>query len=58
MGRAAKLSDFLTGIDVPVPVSGGTHHYEDLAERETAMSNILRRSCFSLLSVRRLPFVH
>ena len=58
MGRAAQLSGFLTGIDVTVPVSGGRHHYEDLAERETAMSNILRRSCLSLLSVRRLPFVH
>ena len=58
MGTPAMLSDFLTGIDVTVPESGGTHHYEDLAERETAMSNILRRSCFSLLSVRRLPFVH
>jgi hypothetical protein len=58
MGTAAELSRFLTGINVPVPVSGGTHRYEDLAERQTAMSNILRRSCLSLLSVRRLPFVH
>ena len=41
-----------------MPVSGGTHRYEDLTEREAAMSDLLTRSCFRLLSVRRLPFVH
>jgi hypothetical protein len=57
-GAAAALSGFLTGIDVTVPVTGGIHHYEDLAEREIAMSNILTNSCFGLLGLRRLPFVH
>ena len=58
LGSPAALSPFLTGIDITVPVTGGIHHYEDLAERQTAMSNILTRSCFSLLGIRRLPFVH
>jgi hypothetical protein len=57
-GSPAALSGFLTGIDVTVPVSGGIHHYADLAEREVAMSNILTSSCFALLGVRRIPFVH
>lgn len=58
-GSAAVLSGFLTGIDVPDPASlGPTHHYEDLTEREKAMSHILTSSCFGLLGVRRLPFVH
>ena len=57
-GSPAALSGFLTGIDVTVPVTGGIHHYADLAERETAMSNILANSCFGLLSLRKIPFVH
>lgn len=58
-GTAAILSRFLTGFDMtPVPVFGGTHHYEDLAERQAAMSTILTTSCFGLLGVRRIPFVH
>lgn len=57
-GSEAALSGFLTGIDVTVPVTGGTHHYADLEERKARMSDILGRSCFALLGVRRLPFVH
>ena len=57
-GSPAALSGFLTGITVPVPVTGGTHVYNDLAERENAMANILTQSCFRLLGVRRPPFVH
>ena len=57
-GSPAALSGFLTGIDVTVPVTGGIHHYADLAEREAAMSNILTSSCAALLGVRRIPFVH
>ncbi len=57
-GTAAGLSGFLMGENVPIPVTGGIHHYEDLAERAKAMSNILTASCFSLLAVRRIPFVH
>jgi hypothetical protein len=57
-GAPAALSGFLTGIDVTVPVTGGIHHYADLAERELAMSNILNSSCFALAAVRRIPFVH
>jgi hypothetical protein len=59
IGAKAALSGFLTGIDVTVPPgTGATHHYEDLAERASAMSNILTNSCFGLLGLRRLPFVH
>ena len=57
-GSPAALSGFLTGIDVTVPVTGGIHHYADLAEREVAMSNILSNSCFGLLGLRKIPFVH
>lgn len=57
-GSPAALSGFLTGIDVTVPVTGGIHHYADLAERKTAMNNILTNSCIGLLGVRKLPFVH
>ncbi len=57
-GSTAALSGFLTGIDVTVPITGGIHHYADLDEREIAMSNILTRSCFSLLGLRRIPFPH
>lgn len=57
-GSPAELSGFLTGINVTVPVTGGIHHYADLAEREIAMSNILTNSCFGLLGVRKIPFVH
>jgi hypothetical protein len=57
-GSPADLSGFLKGINVTVPVTGGIHHYEDLAEREIAMSNILTNSCFGLLGLRRIPFVH
>jgi hypothetical protein len=58
MGMPASLSGFLVGETITVPVTGGTHHYEDLTEREAAMSDLLTRSCFRLLGVRRLPFVH
>ncbi len=63
-GAAAALSGFLMGIDVCDPVKGcppggpPRHHYADLADREVAMSNILTNSCFALLGVRRIPFVH
>ena len=57
-GTPAVLSGFLTGKDVPDPVTGVMHHYEDLAERQNAMSNILGSSCFPLLAFRRSPFVH
>jgi len=57
-GSAAVLSRFLTGFDMTVPITGGIHHYGDLADREIAMSNILTSSCFGLLGVRRIPFVH
>jgi hypothetical protein len=65
LGSPASLSRFLTGIDVPDPSghrhSSGTlfvHRYEDLAERELKLSNILTQSCFQLLAERRIPFVH
>jgi hypothetical protein len=58
MGAPASLSGFLLGETVTVPVSGGTRRYEDLTERETAMSDLLERSCFQLLGFKRLPFVH
>ena len=58
MGMAARLSPFLLGEDVVVPMGGGSHHYEDLTERKIAMSNLLGRSCIHLLSFQRLPFVH
>lgn len=58
-GSPAALSGFLTGIDVTLPVPGTwPRHYDDLAEREAAMSRILTSSCVGLLGVRRLPFVH
>ena len=64
-GSPAVLSQFLTGDplppevgDPPVPVTGGTHHYDDLEERRGRMSDILVKSCFGLLGVRRIPFVH
>lgn len=65
-GQPADLSGFLTGIDVTVtlpftntPLPGTwPRHYEDLAERQIAMNNILTNSCFALLGVRRIPFVH
>ena len=57
-GAPAQLSGFLTGIDVTVPVSGNLHRYEDLVEREKAMSDILTNSCFALSGLRRIPFVH
>ena len=57
-GTAAALSGFLTGIDVPIPVTGGIHHYADLDDRQIAMNNILTTPCFVLLGVRRIPFVH
>lgn len=57
-GSPAALSGFLTGTTVTIPVTGGTHVYSDLAEREVAMSNILTHSCARLLGMRRLPFVH
>ncbi|AZO00707.1 hypothetical protein EJ066_28375 [Mesorhizobium sp. M9A.F.Ca.ET.002.03.1.2] len=58
MATPAQLSGFLLGEDITVPQGGGTHHYEDLTEREIAMSNLLGRSCLLLLGFRRLPFVH
>jgi hypothetical protein len=57
-GSPAQLSGFLTGIDVTVPVTGGLHHYADLAEREDKLSEILTAPCFSLAGLRRIPFVH
>jgi hypothetical protein len=57
-GAAAALPGFLTGIDVTVPVTGETHHYADLAERQLAMADILARPCITLLNFRRIPFVH
>jgi hypothetical protein len=58
-GSEAQLSQFLTGFTMnPVPVFGGSHFYGDLQERQSAMSNILTSSCFGLLGVRRIPFVH
>lgn len=59
-GTEAALSGFLTGEDVTVPVSGGLQqHYADLDdERVPAMQRILTTSCFGLLGVRRIPFVH
>jgi hypothetical protein len=58
MGTPAGLSGFLLGKTVTVPVSHGTHRYEDLSERKIAMSDLLGRSCFRLLGFQRLPFVH
>jgi hypothetical protein len=58
MGAPAQISKFLSGETVTVPVSRGTHHYEDIAERTKAMSDILSKSCFRLLGFRKLPFVH
>jgi hypothetical protein len=58
IGSPAALSGFLTGITVNVPVTGGQHIYNDLAERELKMSNILNKSCFALLAERRIPFEH
>lgn len=58
IGSQAALSGFLTGITVTVPVTGGQHIYNDLAERELKMSNILNKSCFALLAERRIPFEH
>jgi hypothetical protein len=57
-GSPAALSGFLTGITMTVPVTGGSHTYNDLAERQAKMSDILTNSCFGLLGTRRLPFVH
>jgi hypothetical protein len=58
-GTAATLSGFLTGITVPDPAGGtASHMYADLAERESKMSDILTQSCFALLGMRRIPFVH
>lgn len=57
-GTPAFLSGFLRGTNVPDPVTGVMHHYEDLAERQNAMSNILSNSCFPLVAFERSPFVH
>jgi hypothetical protein len=58
-GSPAALSGFLTGITVTDPVNPpASHFYADLDERKVAMSNILTHSCFGLLGVRRIPFVH
>jgi len=57
-GSPAARSGFLTGIDVPDPVTSIIHHYADLADREAAMSTILTNSCVGLLGMRRTPFVH
>ncbi|TIX46283.1 MAG: hypothetical protein E5V36_02140 [Mesorhizobium sp.] len=59
MGQPAELSGFLRGETVTVPMSGSAmRRYEDLKERETAMSELLERSCFWLLAFQRSPFVH
>lgn len=61
LGSNTQLSGFMTGTSVTLPttnVSGGPFPYNDLAERKLKMADILSKSCFSLLSERRIPFVH
>jgi hypothetical protein len=56
-GGESSLSGFLTGIDVNVPVTHGTHHYHDLAERAARLNDLVDTPCFLMLSLRK-PFVH
>jgi hypothetical protein len=56
-GAESTLSGFLTGIDVNVPVTHGTHHYHDLAERARKLDDIVSSHCFAMLALRK-PFVH
>jgi hypothetical protein len=60
MGNQAERSDFLTGGNpfFNVPVTGGSHLYDDLEEREAKMSDILTASCTKLLAHKRPPFAH
>jgi hypothetical protein len=60
LGESPSLSKFLTGTgpNFHVPVTGESHLYDDLEEREVRMAEILSASCFNLMVTKKASFSH
>ena len=60
MGHKSEQSYFLDGGNpfLIVPVTGETHLYDDLLEREKKMSDILNASCTRLMATSKSAFAH
>jgi hypothetical protein len=54
---AATLAPFLTGENIPDPVSGVNRHFDDLTRRQQDLDSLLNSSCLSLGFLRELFFV-
>jgi hypothetical protein len=52
------LSGFLTGIDVPDPVTATTNHYEDLEQRRKALAALTSSTCLPDLFFIPLNMIH
>lgn len=52
------LSGFLTGEDVPDPVTGVSRHFGDLDNRRTILASIANRSCLFALFHEPVPMTH
>ncbi|HXG48768.1 MAG TPA: hypothetical protein VNO52_14175, partial [Methylomirabilota bacterium] len=60
-GVPAALSDFLTGLNMPVPDPAGVtppHAFSDLARREIDLVGLIKKPCFFHLFHKPLKFIH
>jgi len=55
-----KGSDFLmgAGLFLNTPITGEPIEYDDLAEREKRISDLLTTSCLRKLAIKKFPFAH
>jgi hypothetical protein len=57
-GTAAPLSGFLTGIDVPDPISSVNRHFADLERRAQVLDQFASKHCVKIIGFRPILMSH